>query len=48
MENSEMHTFPKDIYAMWNAKSLAQDFYSSRRVRFLYVFVCVSVVVSKG
>ena len=30
-----IHTFPKDISAMWNAISPVQDLNSSRRVQFL-------------
>ena len=34
-ENNWIHTFPKDISAMWNAINLVQDLNSSRRVHFL-------------
>ena len=33
--NNWIHTFPKDISAMWNAISLVQDLNSYRRVYFL-------------
>ena len=34
-ENIWIHTFPKDISAMWNAISLVQDLNSHRRIHFL-------------
>ena len=37
-ENKRIHTFPKDIRALWNAIKLVQDLNSCHHVHFLHMF----------